>query len=68
MATKSYSNLKNSKAAWNPAVRDFGIVTVMNAKVYNRIEGTKMSEYAKDFTNAQLEALYKINPKELEKY
>ena len=39
MATKSYSNLVNSSAAWNAALRDFGVLTVMNAKVYDVFDG-----------------------------
>ena len=46
MATTSYSNLKNSSAAWNSALRNFGIVTVMNAKVYDVYNGMLVSEYA----------------------
>jgi len=45
MATKSYSNLKNSSAAWNPAIRNFGIVTVMNAKIYDVYDGMTKDEY-----------------------
>ena len=45
MATKSYSNLVNSSAAWNSAVRHFGITTVMNAKVYQVFDGMKKTEY-----------------------
>lgn len=45
MATTSYSNLVNSTAAWNSAIRHFGITTVMNAKVYNVIEGEDISKF-----------------------
>ena len=45
MATKSYSNLVNSSAAWNSAVRHFGITTVMNAKVYQVFDGMTKAEY-----------------------
>ena len=45
MATTSYSNLVNSTAAWNSAIRHFGITTVMNAKVYNIIEGEDISTF-----------------------
>lgn len=45
MATNSYSNLVNSTAAWNSAIRHFGITTVMNAKVYNIIEGEDISKF-----------------------
>ena len=45
MATTSYSNLVNSTAAWNSAIRHFGITTVMNAKVYNIIEGEDISKF-----------------------
>ena len=45
MATKSYSNLVNSSAAWNSAVRHFGITTVMNAKVYQVFDGMTKEEY-----------------------
>ena len=45
MATNSYSNLVNSTAAWNSAIRHFGITTVMNAKVYNIIEGEDISTF-----------------------
>ena len=71
MATKSYSNLRNSSSAWNPAIRNFGIVTVMNAKVFDPIEGKKMSELlalvkdefkdGADFKNATLANLYNMN-------
>lgn len=66
MATNSYSNLKNSSAAWNSALRNFGIVTVMNAKIYDVYDGMTMEELqdhtaTKTFTNAQLEVLYNIN-------
>jgi len=47
MATKSYSNLVNSSAAWNSAVRHFGITTVMNAKVYGVFDGMSKAEYVK---------------------
>ena len=47
MATKSYSNLVNSSAAWNSAVRHFGITTVMNAKVYQVFDGMTKEEYTK---------------------
>jgi len=65
MATNSYSNLKNSSAAWNSALRNFGIVTVMNAKIYDVYDGMTMKELqdhtaTKTFTNTQLEALYNI--------
>lgn len=45
MATNSYSNLVNSTAAWNSAVRHFGITTVMNAKVYDIIEGKDITAF-----------------------
>ena len=45
MATKSYSNLVNSSAAWNSAVRHFGITTVMNAKVYGVFDGMSKDKY-----------------------
>ena len=45
MATNSYSNLVNSSAAWNSAVRHFGITTVMNAKVYQVFDGMTKAEY-----------------------
>ena len=45
MATKSYSNLVNSSAAWNSAVRHFGITTVMNANVYGVFDGMTKDEY-----------------------
>lgn len=45
MATNSYSNLVNSTAAWNSAVRHFGITTVMNAKVYDIIEGKDIKAF-----------------------
>jgi len=45
MATKSYSNLHSAESSWNPAVRNFGIVTVMNAKVFDPIEGKTMKEF-----------------------
>lgn len=74
MATKSYSNLRSSESAWNPAVRNFGIVTVMNAKVFDPIEGKTMKEFfalAKNefkdedtptvFSDATLKNLYEIN-------
>lgn len=75
MATKSYSNLRSSESAWNPAVRNFGIVTVMNAKVFDPIEGKTMKEFfelAKDefknteatpvvFNDTTLVNLYNIN-------
>ena len=47
MATKSYSNLVNSSAAWNSAVRHFGITTVMNANVYGVFDGMTKDEYTK---------------------
>jgi hypothetical protein len=47
MATKSYSNLVNSSAAWNSAVRHFGITTVMNANVYGVFDGMSKTEYVK---------------------
>lgn len=50
MATNSYSNLVNSTAAWNSAVRHFGITTVMNAKVYDIIEGKDITTF---FTAAE---------------
>ena len=68
MATNSYSNLKNSATTWNKAIRKFGIVTVMNAKVYDVYDGMTMTEYAKYITGqsgslsqAQLGVLQKIN-------
>lgn len=66
MATNSYSNLKNSSAAWNSALRNFGIVTVMNAKIYDVYDGMTMEELEDHtatgtFTNTQLAALYEIN-------
>ena len=45
MATKSYSNLHSAESSWNPAVRNFGIVTVMNAKVFDPIEGKTMDQF-----------------------
>lgn len=45
MATKSYSNLHKSSSAWNSAIRNFGIVTVMNAKVYNVLDGMSKEDY-----------------------
>ena len=45
MATTSYSNLKNSSAAWNSALRNFGIVTVMNAKIYEVFDGMTKDQY-----------------------
>ena len=45
MATKSYSNLKSSSSAWNDALRNFGIVTVMNAKVYDVLDGMSKTAY-----------------------
>lgn len=45
MATNSYSNLKSVSSAWNSALRDFGIVDVMNAKVYNVYDGMTKTEY-----------------------
>ena len=45
MATKSYSNLVNSSAAWNAALRGFGVLTVMNAKVYDVFDGMTKTEY-----------------------
>lgn len=45
MATKSYSNLKSSNSAWNDALRNFGIVTVMNAKVYDVLDGMSKTDY-----------------------
>lgn len=45
MATTSYSNLVNNTAAWNSAIRHFGITTVMNAKVYNIIEGEDIKTF-----------------------
>ncbi len=45
MATKSYSNLHKSSSAWNSAIRNFGIVTVMNAKVYNVLDGMSKTDY-----------------------
>jgi hypothetical protein len=45
MATNSYSSLVNSTAAWNSAVRHFGITTVMNAKVYDIIEGKDITAF-----------------------
>lgn len=75
MATKSYSNLHSAESSWNPAVRNFGIVTVMNAKVFDPIEGKTMeqflglakSEFLKpnttpaEFTDEALASLYDIN-------
>ena len=43
--TKSYSNLKSSSSAWNDALRNFGIVTVMNAKVYDVLDGMSKTDY-----------------------
>jgi hypothetical protein len=45
MATKSYSNLHKSSSTWNSAIRNFGIVTVMNAKVYNVLDGMSKADY-----------------------
>lgn len=45
MATKSYSNLVNSSAAWNAALRNFGVLTVMNAKIYDVFDGMTKTEY-----------------------
>lgn len=45
MATKSYSNLQNSSSAWNSALRNFGIVTVMNAKIYDVLDGMEKTKY-----------------------
>lgn len=45
MATKSYSNLAASTTAWNKALRNFAIVTVMNAGVYDIIEGMTIGQY-----------------------
>lgn len=46
MATNSYSNLKSTGTAWNSAIRNFGVVTVMDAKVYDVYNGMTMGEYA----------------------
>jgi hypothetical protein len=61
MATKSYSNLKNSSSIWNSTLRNFGIVTVMNAKVYDIIEGMLVSDYQTK-TGVTIEYLTGINP------
>lgn len=45
MATNSYSNLKGTTGVWNKALRKFGIVTVMNAKIYDVYDGMNMTEY-----------------------
>jgi len=45
MATNSYSRLQNSNSAWNNAIRKFGILTVMNAKVYDVFDGETMNQY-----------------------
>jgi len=50
MATKSYSNLKGTTGVWNKALRKFGIVTVMNAKIYDVYDGMNMTEYVKLIT------------------
>lgn len=46
MATNSYSNIKSTSASWNAAVRNFGVVTVMDAKVYDVYDGMDMGSYA----------------------
>lgn len=46
MATNSYSNLKSTGTSWNSAIRNFGVVTVMDAKVYDVYNGMTMREYA----------------------
>lgn len=50
MATNSYSNLKGTTGVWNKALRKFGIVTVMNAKIYDVYDGMNMTEYVKLIT------------------
>lgn len=45
MATNSYSNLKGTTGVWNKALRKFGIVTVMNAKIYDVYDGMNMTDY-----------------------
>lgn len=55
MATNSYSNLKSSSSAWNNALRNFGIVTVMNAKVYDVFDGMKKTDYLKLTPSSKLE-------------
>lgn len=68
MTTKSYSNLQPISSAWNSALRNFAIPTVMNAKVYDIIDGVTMTEYqtmAKGtgtFNATELEAIYNIDP------
>ena len=65
MATKSYSNLVNSSAAWNAALRGFGVLTVMNAKVYDVFDGMTKTEYtalnpvdsASDYLKTQFESI-----------
>lgn len=65
MATNSYSNLVNSTAAWNSAIRHFGITTVMNAKVYNIIEGEDISKFFTKVgkTAAQVASLFGTDEK-----
>lgn len=46
MATNSYSNLKSTSTGWNSTLRNFGVVTVMDAKVYDVYNGMTMGEYA----------------------
>lgn len=70
MATNSYSRLQNSNSAWNNAIRKFGILTVMNAKVYDVFDGETMNQYqvrvvgqSGELSQAQLAILYNINTK-----
>ena len=54
MATNSYSNLQKGSATWNPALRNFGIVTVMNATVYDTLDGKTMKEF-KDLVKSDVD-------------
>lgn len=68
MATNSYSRLQNSNSAWNNAIRKFGILTVMNAKVYDVFDGETMKDLkvrikgqSGNLSQDQLAILYKIS-------